>query len=263
MVAKGAQEGVESGSKDVADASGEMAKGADEAFASEAGIHSPSRVFREHGENIAKGAQEGIEQGESAVVRTITQLAAKLPTEMNSLPSEMRSSGSNAMQGFADGINGSAYLAINAANSVANQVAATINKALDIHSPSRVTRESGENTSDGLALGMMDRIRNVISSAREVAQTAAENMQIRSQQSFDLGLAGGGVMRYQPATLQTQKEVPPITVNVSPELPPINVNVVSELDGKKVSKEMAPILSQDLQRLADKSAGSMGRRFVR
>ena len=260
QVPKGAAEGVKSGSKDVADAAGEMAKGTDDAFAKEADIHSPSRVFHEHGINVAKGAEEGIKEGESAVVRTITQLAAKLPIEMNSLPSEMRNSGSNAMQGLADGINGSAYLAINAANSVASQVAATINSALDIHSPSRVTRESGENTSDGLALGMMDRIRNVVSSARKVAQTAAENLQIRSQQRYDLSLAGGGIMRYQPPTLQTQKEVPPITVNVSPELPPINVNVVSELDGKKVSKELAEPLSYELNKRYQNASFKNGRR---
>lgn len=249
MVPKGAAEGVESGSKDVADAAGEMAKGADDAFAKEADIHSPSRVFHEHGINVAKGAEEGIKEGESAVVSTVTDLAAKLPLEFDSLPGEMHNSGVNAMQGFADGIYAGSSAALSAAQSVASQVAATINSALDIHSPSRVTRESGENTSDGLALGMMDRIRNVVSSARKVAQTAAENLQIRSQQSFDLAFAGGGY-NLQTATASTNQ----------PQQRPLYVTVVSELDGKVISKETAPYMAKELQNQQNKADGARGRR---
>lgn len=249
MVPKGAAEGVESGSKDVADAAGEMAKGADDAFAKEADIHSPSRVFHEHGINVAKGAEEGIKEGESAVVSAVTDLAAKLPLEFDSLPGEMHNSGVNAMQGFADGIYAGSSAALSAAQSVASQVAATINSALDIHSPSRVTRESGENTSDGLALGMMDRIRNVVSSARKVAQTAAENLQIRSQQSFDLAFAGGGYSTQTATTSANQLQQRPLYVTV-----------VSELDGKVISKETAPYMAKELQNQQNKADGARGRR---
>lgn len=249
MVPKGAAEGVESGSKDVADAAGDMAKDADEAFAEEAEIHSPSRVFRNHGENLAKGAQEGVESGKSGVVTAVKAIATESASAFDGLDAEMHASGANAMQGFADGIYAGSSAALSAAQSVASQVAATINSALDIHSPSRVTRESGENTSDGLALGMMDRIRNVVSSARKVAQTAAENLQIRSQQSFDLAFAGGGYSMQTATSLTNQ-----------PQQRPLYVTVVSELDGKVISKETAPYMAKELQNQQNKADGARGRR---
>ncbi|WP_368250902.1 tape measure protein [Enterococcus sp. 2201sp1_2201st1_B8_2201SCRN_220225] len=252
MVPKGAAEGVEAGSKDVATAAGDMAKGADEAFASEADIHSPSRVFHEHGTNIARGAEKGIKEGESAVTSAVRSMASKLPNEMNSLPSSFRSSGVNAMQGLADGIYAGSGSALSAARSIANQVAATINKALDIHSPSRVTRESGENTTDGLALGMMDRIRYVVSSAKKVARTAAENMQIRSQQSFDFAIAGGGY------TAQSMSQVKSFEMQVDNR--PIYVTLP---DGRILAEATVPYMGTLLEKETDKAAGRSGRRRVK
>lgn len=250
MVPKGAAEGVKSGSKDVADASGEMAKDASDAFAEEAGIHSPSRVFHGHGENVAKGAEEGIKDGGSAVINAVTELAAKLPNEFDHLPSQMHSSGVNAMQGFADGIYSGSGSALSAAQSIASQVASTINKALDIHSPSRVTKKSGQYTAEGLEVGMLDRLRNLASTAQKMAKTVVDNMQIRSQQQFDLGFASSGL--YASVNMSSVAE--------QPELPPIYVEATVELDGKKVSKEMGPQLAVELQRNQNKANGARGRR---
>lgn len=250
MVSKGAAEGVEAGAKDVANASGKMAKDTSDAFTEEAGIHSPSRVFHGHGENVAKGAEEGIKDGGSAVVSAVTELAAKLPNEFDSLPSQLHSSGVNAMQGFADGINSGSGSALSAAQSIASQVASTINKALDIHSPSRVTKKSGQYTAEGLEVGMLDRLRNLASTAQKMAKTVVDNMQIRSQQQFDLGFAGTGL--YASVNMSSVAE--------QPELPPIYVEATVELDGKKVSKEMGPQLAVELQRNQNKANGARGRR---
>lgn len=250
MVPKGAQEGVESGTKDVADASGKMAKESSDAFAKEADIHSPSRVFREHGENIAKGAEEGIKSGESAVVNVVTQLAAKLPQEFDSLPGELHNSGVNAMQGFADGLNAGSGSVLSAAQSIANQVSSTINKALDIHSPSRVTKKSGQFTAKGLEVGMLDRLRNLASTAQKMARTVVDNMQIRSQQQLDLGFAGNGYsMSFDMTSASDQTE-----------LPPIYVQSVVELDGKVVNKQLAPGMAHEFQNLQNKSNGGRGMR---
>ncbi|WP_313631358.1 tape measure protein [Enterococcus devriesei] len=216
MVPKGAAEGVKGGSSEVTNASGEMAKDSSEAFAKEAGIHSPSKVFYDHGENIAKGAQEGIKSGSSAVTTEVRTLANKLPKEIEKLQPKMRASGLDTMQGLADGINAGSGRAISAARSVANQVSSTINKALDIHSPSRVTRESGEFTTEGLEVGMLSRLRNLTSSARKVAQTVADNMQIRSQQRVDLSFTGGysGKLNSTATSSNETKSVKPATFNI-------------------------------------------------
>lgn len=250
MVPKGAAEGVESGSKDVSNAAGEMAKDADEAFATEAGIHSPSRVFRDHGENLAKGAENGVDSGKSDVVSAVKSMAEESVAAFDGLDDQMSSAGSNEMAGFANGINENAHLAINAANSVANQVADTINRALDIHSPSRVTRKSGENTSEGLEVGLLSRLRTLASSAQKVAQTVAENMQLRSQRQFDLGIAGSGYSMSFNMSSSVQE----------PQIPPIYVTSVAELDGKVVTKELGPQLATELQKKQAKTNLSKGRR---
>lgn len=250
MVPKGAAEGVKSGSKDVSDAAGEMASEADEAFASEAEIHSPSRVFHEHGENLAKGAEAGVKSGTSDVVSAVKSMAEESASAFDGLENQMQSSGSNAMAGFANGINENAHLAINAANSVANQVADTINSALDIHSPSRVTRKSGENTTEGLEVGLLSRLKNLAKSAQKVAQTVAENMQVRSQQKFDLGLAGSGYSMSFDMSSSVQE----------PQIPPIYVTSIAELDGKVVTKQLTPQLATELQKQQSKTNLSKGRR---
>lgn len=250
MVPKGAAEGVKSGSKDVSDAAGDMASDANEAFATEAGIHSPSRVFHEHGENLARGAEDGVKSGTTDVVSAVKSMAEESASAFDGLESQMQSSGSNAMAGFANGINENAHLAINAANSVANQVADTINSALDIHSPSRVTRKSGENTTEGLEVGLLSRLRTLAKSAQKVAQTVAENMQVRSQQKFDLGLAGSGYSMSFDMSSSVQE----------PQIPPIYVTSIAELDGKVVTKQLTPQLATELQKQQNKTNLSKGRR---
>ena len=202
-------------------------------FATEAGIHSPSRVFHEHGENIARGAEDGIQSGTPNVISAVKSMADESAAAFDGLDNQMQSAGSNAMAGFANGINMNAHLAIDAANSVANSVADTINRALDIHSPSRVTRKSGENTSEGLEVGLLSRLKALANSAQKVAQTVAENMQIRSQRKFDLGLAGNGYSMSFNMSSSVQE----------PQIPPIYVTSVAELDGRVVTKELGPQLA--------------------
>jgi hypothetical protein len=75
--------------------------------------------------------------------------------------------------GLANGINDSAGEAIAAAESLANQVAAIMRKALDIHSPSRVTRGIGRNTGYGFAFGIEDTAQRVADAAAYVADKGA------------------------------------------------------------------------------------------
>ncbi len=69
---------------------------------------------------------------------------------------EMSSAGAYAGQGFANGLASSAGAIYAIANSIAANVAATIRRALDIHSPSRVTKTLGAFTGEGFALGMAE-----------------------------------------------------------------------------------------------------------
>lgn len=65
-----------------------------------------------------------------------------------------KDSGANLIKGFAEGMINEESAAYEAAQRIAQRTSEHLNKALDIHSPSRVTFETGEMVSKGLALGM-------------------------------------------------------------------------------------------------------------
>lgn len=88
--------------------------------------------------------------------------------------------GTNAMQGFINGINAMRSSVMSAANSIANSVKSTINSALDIHSPSRVMEESGEFTGEGLVLGITKMIDKVKSAAQGLSDSTVEPFATRT-----------------------------------------------------------------------------------
>ena len=91
---------------------------------------------------------------------------------ISSLESRFYSSGYNASLGMARGINDGAPSARSAALRLANSISSTINNALKIHSPSDVTWDSGEYVTEGLAGGMLDKIKAVKNAASRIAAAA-------------------------------------------------------------------------------------------
>lgn len=86
--------------------------------------------------------------------------------------------------GLANGINAGAGAAIAAANRVADQVAATMERALKIGSPSRVTRKIGGFTTEGFVLGLLNDIRKVREASVELAEAAIPAGEIASRVAF-------------------------------------------------------------------------------
>ena len=72
-------------------------------------------------------------------------------------------------------INAGAASAIAAAESVANRVASTVKKALDIHSPSRVAFALGDFFSQGLAGGILSAVSLVENASNTLATAAIPN----------------------------------------------------------------------------------------
>lgn len=100
------------------------------------------------------------------------------------MQSRFYNSGYYASIGLANGINAGSGRAIAAANRLANQVALTMEKALDVGSPSRVTRKIGGYTTEGFALGLLDDIREVKEAALEVAQMAIPSGDIAARVAY-------------------------------------------------------------------------------
>lgn len=100
----------------------------------------------------------------------------------------MHSHGVNAMQGLANGIYAGSGAALAAAQSIAARITATIQSALDIHSPSRVMRdEVGRFIPQGIAVGI-DADRKVIDSSM---QKLKESMTINATPEIASGFSGG------------------------------------------------------------------------
>lgn len=129
--------------------------------------------------HIQSTANQGSTAFSTAMTRGMTSAKAQVVSNINAMErtvngmeSKFKTSGYYAAVGLANGINSGSGKAIAAANRLANTVSQTINNALKIHSPSRVTEESGEFTTEGMAVGMLNKIREVREAAKRVAQEA-------------------------------------------------------------------------------------------
>ncbi len=118
------------------------------------------------------GFQMAIAAGMILAAATARSGSALIVSAFSGLRGQLQSAGMYAMSGLAAGINAGASSAIVAANSVANQVAATVRKALDIHSPSRVMMAVGGFVSAGLAKGITA-AQNLVANASNRLATAA------------------------------------------------------------------------------------------
>lgn len=70
--------------------------------------------------------------------------------------------GDMATQGFSDGMSAGQKTVTKAVEITMDEVIKCMETKLDIHSPSRVTREIGQNAGEGLELGIRDRTKNVV-----------------------------------------------------------------------------------------------------
>lgn len=95
-----------------------------------------------------------VRTGGAQAVASCRSTSSQMVGAFSGLSGSMYSAGSYAMAGLRNGIAAGGAAAIAQARSIANQVAATVNSALKIHSPSRVLDQSGQFAGQGLAGGI-------------------------------------------------------------------------------------------------------------
>lgn len=171
-----------------------------------------------------------IASGMSSAVAIASSRASSIVAVFRGLQGAMYSAGVYAMSGLAGGINAGAGSAIAAANSVANQVASTINKALKIHSPSRVTEESGEYTTEGLEVGMLNRLRNLKRTAVKVASVVSDNLATGVAFDAEVALAGNY------AGMNMMRNLNRASSNQEDMGRPILIELNQEIDGRQFMK---------------------------
>lgn len=108
-----------------------------------------------------------VQSGFSGMVTDAGTFSSDLKSEIDR--TDLYSSGVNIMTGLNNGMNSMRSTIMSTARSIASEVAQTVNTALDIHSPSRVMKESGRFVDLGLAKGMEDNSVTVQRTAQSVA----------------------------------------------------------------------------------------------
>ena len=83
------------------------------------------------------------------------------------------SAGAYMMQGLMNGLESRRYQVMNTAASIARAASTSINNSLQIHSPSKVTTESGMFTGEGLVVGMVKSASAVSKAGEKLGNTAS------------------------------------------------------------------------------------------
>ena len=127
------------------------------------------RMANEQGVAAAEKFGKGLESSTGVVTvaaRTVAESAEK------ELDKDTSSHGANFAWGFSEGMLSQIDSAISAAREVGNAAAAALQKALDEHSPSRVTRKMGQFFGLGFSEGIIDEESNTIKTTQQYADSA-------------------------------------------------------------------------------------------
>lgn len=180
--------------------------------------------------------------------------------------------GRAAAQGLANGIRSRRGSVVSAARSVARSADNALRAELDIHSPSRVAKISGNYFGEGLAVGIDDMHRDVIGSASSIASLASHAMQKEANRGFDmsnLAPAAGMEMSMHPymddrqisnmkksmavgASNNVKQSSKHVSKDVQEfELPDQTVEVIIPLDGEVLARKQVKLNARELQKLQD------------
>ena len=121
-------------------------------------------------ENLALGMDEAKPLVESSAGKTSEDITTKIDN------TNLYDSGQNIMSGLNNGMLSMQGNLNTTASNIGTGISSNLNKSLDIHSPSRVTEETGEYTDLGLVKGMEGMSGKVEKAARSVGNTTANNI---------------------------------------------------------------------------------------
>ena len=187
--------------------------------------------------------EDAIDNGMNQSKNSVTRGGNSMISALRSLRSGFYSSGYYASMGLAQGINAGSGAAISAANRLANQVATTMNNALKVGSPSKVTRKIGGFTTEGFVLGILDDIRNVKSAAERVADAAIPTGRIAERMAYAGAYVPDSSYEYSGTVDATYTIIVPVY-----------------LEGREIARVTAPYTQEELDKLERRNARKQGRR---
>lgn len=142
--------------------------------------------------SFVAAVQSGMATASITAYTGISQIKATFDT----LPSKLFLVGSFAMSGLTSGLLTGESQAVSAAYSIAKRIADTMRSALDINSPSKVTKKIGEYAGIGPAIGLL----NMLPKVQSASNALAEAMQPVAASDF-LGSSGTYHIKYDAAAM--------------------------------------------------------------
>lgn len=206
--------------------------------ATKSGMKAMNAAVKSDMQTIKSSAESGMNAFENSINRGMNQSKNSVVRGGNSMVSAVRnirsgfySSGYYASAGLAQGINAGSGAAIAAANRLASQVAATMNRALKVGSPSRVTREIGGFTTEGFVLGILDDVRAVKRAAVQVAEAALPSGSIADRFAYAGAYVPDSRFEYTETMDATYTIIVPVI-----------------LEGREVARVTAPYTQEELDK---------------
>lgn len=138
------------------------------------------------GNYIAMAAEAEVYTGKAQT--QAASLVDEVATAMEGLPKETKQTFTDAMQGALDGLKSKEPALYKKATSIANGVASRMKKALEVNSPSRVTRRLFRYVDDGAIYGLKDKEQELYSQAEKLGTgTAAAISRGYSSRAVNIG----------------------------------------------------------------------------
>ena len=149
-------------------------------------VKSKSSLLTSAGNTLARNLASGISSNRSAVSYAASSAASSGAQGARGAYSSMYNAGSYLMDGLKNGINNRKWVAINAAEKVAQQITNITNAVFGEHSPSRVFMQIGRYLDEGLAIGINDSSDVATNSASNMANSVIGNVQNAITMAGDL-----------------------------------------------------------------------------
>ena len=149
-------------------------------------VKSKSSLLTSAGNTLARNLASGISSNRSAVSYAASSAASSGAQGARGAYSSMYNAGSYLMDGLKNGINNRKWVAINAAEKVAQQITNITNAVFGEHSPSRVFMQIGRYLDEGLAIGINDSSDVATNSASNMANSVIGNVQNAISMAGDL-----------------------------------------------------------------------------
>lgn len=132
------------------------------------------------GQELMKGLATGLDAGAALPMESADLAATKIQQEIDN--TDLYSSGQNIMQGLNNGMLSMEGTLNATAGRIGTGISQSLNRSLDIHSPSRVTEETGEFTGLGLVKGLEGTKGKVQEESRRIGEATGQDISLFSGQ---------------------------------------------------------------------------------